>query len=205
MKAIGLRACYWIILLILLLESSTMPISRTHTFTAGTTAVASQVNTELDTVYNAYNSLETTVNAISDVHGKSATTVTSSGQFVTNNVETLLQLGTEEHDDLNFYSSGTPTRFTIPSGVTRVQASVFTQPLNVNYPVVISIHKNGVSLWKQEHEPDQQVGATNTAITVTSGVIAVNSGDTIDFRIFPIIASGTTQVNPTRASILALR
>lgn len=58
---------------------------------------------------------------------KRASAKASSGQSVPNNTSTLLSYGTETYDTAGMFDTGTPTRMTVPSGVTYVIVFGFIQ------------------------------------------------------------------------------
>lgn len=129
----------------------------------------------------------------------------TSAQSIPDNVATAISWNTEQYDDLAFWNSGDPTKFTIPSGVSRIRVSFCATIDNTAGEAGVwraAVRKNGV--YTYAGQPASQIltnaGTTgHLTLTSTSGALEVTAGDYFEVYITQD-SSGAHDVVGTAAS-----
>lgn len=174
-----------------------------NSFTNAATGVnfqaGSSTNSCLDNDFNSstiQNILDNGTNDVIRLLGgnisfRGALATRTSAQSVSNSTWTAVQYQSEVYDTSGIFDAGSPTRMTVPSGVTKVRVAA-----NVNWQGSaagqrqITIRKNGVSFGDStssayQGQPNQGTGSAGSGNqNIVSPVLSVTAGDYFECEVF---------------------
>lgn len=112
---------------------------------------------------------------------------TDTGQAISSDTLTAVTLGTAAYDVGGWFSAGTPTRLTVPAGVTRVRLTGGLR-LTASSDTFAAIYKNGAAAPGLPQSDTDSLGTES--VSFRSAVVSVTAGDY--FELYCQSASATT-------------
>lgn len=117
--------------------------------------------------------------------GRGALATLTGSQSIPNNAGAILSWGGVDYDDAGIWSAGSPTRLTVPAGITRVRLTANIEWANASTGIRrLTVRKNGAAIGPAGYSSTYATTAGNIVQGVAGAVVEVTAGQFFDLVAF---------------------